>query len=72
MLAMGLGEKDIAKEVKMHEFLFKKNKMLNQAGRRSNNVLQRVLIRIVDIDAALKRGNYSYLPDFELAIFEIL
>ncbi len=72
MLAQGMGEKDISKEVKMHPFLFKQNKMQMQAGKRPNQVLKKILIRIVDIDVGLKRGQYSYLPDFQMALFEIL
>jgi DNA polymerase-3 subunit delta len=57
----------IAKELGIHPFVFKKNQLGNQAQKASPERLRRVIIRLTEIEAGLKTGLYSEKAEFQLA-----
>ena len=62
----------IAKELGIHPFVFKKNQIGNQAQKASPERLRRIIIRLTEIEAGLKTGLYAERAEFQLATLAMI
>ena len=72
MLKKKMPNKEICSILKINSFLFNNNEYPKQCQKRSIRTLERILIRISEIDEGLKKGQYQHAVDFELALLAML
>ncbi len=65
-------EKEICSSLKISPYLFKMNQYPRQSSKRPIKTIERILLRIADIDEGTKLGKYTHAIDFELAIIAML
>jgi DNA polymerase III delta subunit len=65
-------ESEICSLIGLNSFLFKQNQYIKQAQKRTNNTLERILIRLADIDQGLKSGEFNNPTDFEIQLLTML
>ena len=73
LLKEGVAPNQIAKEMKIHEYVFTKiNNVPAQSAKRPLALLERILVRLSEIDAQLKDGTIRNNLQFETALVAML
>ena len=72
LLEQGHAPAQICKKFRIHEFLFSKDRYLEQARARSQKTFKKILTKLSEIEYNLKSGHYTYNFEIEMEFSKLI